>query len=132
RDPQKMSRRNAKVDLTIVVLLALLAMAALRTHQWRVPAPFSEWIVSNRLASNPEDAIYRMLDAARAGDVNAYIDCFSGPVRDQLLQAVKESTESRFSSYLIRQNAAFQGVAVSVIDRPSVDEARVRLEYVYS
>jgi len=127
-----MSRRVTKVSLTVVVLLAMLALAALRTHHWRVP-PFKEWIArSNRLASNPEDAIYSMLDAARTGDVRTYIDCFSGPVRDQLLQAVKESTESTFSSYLIRQNAAFQGVAVSVIDRPSLEEARVRVEYVYS
>jgi len=129
-----MSRRIPKAALTIVVLLGLLAMSALQTHHWRVPPPFNDWIAfrSNRTASNPEDAIYSMLDASRAGDVRAYLDCFSGSVRDQLLQAVKESTESKFSSYLIGQNAAFQGVAVSVIDRPSVEEARVRVEYVYS
>ena len=127
-----MSLRITKAVLTVVMLFALFAIAALRTHQWRISTPF-EWMArSNRLASNPEDAIYHMLDAARVGDVRTYVDCFSGPVRDQLLQAVKESTESTFSSYLIRQNTAFQGVAVSVTDRPSVEEARVRVEYVYS
>jgi len=128
-----MSRRILKVVLTIAVLVAVLVVAALRTHQWRVPASFQEWALfrTNPRAPNPEDAIYGMLDAARAGDVKAYLDCFSGPVRDQLVQAVRESTESTFSSYLIDQNAAFQGVAVSVVDRPSVEEARVRVEYVY-
>ena len=80
-----MSRRAPKVVLTIAVLLGALAMAVLRTHQWRLPAPFNAWITfrSNRITANPEDAIYSMLDAARAGDVKAYLDCFSGLVRDQ-------------------------------------------------
>jgi hypothetical protein len=130
-----MSRHiDRKAVLTIAVLLLALAMAALRTHQWRVPAPLNDWSVfrPKRVSSNPEDAIYSMLDAARTGDVRAYVDSFSGPLRDQLLQSVRESTELKFSSYLISQNAAFQGVAVTVTDRPSIEEARVRVEYVYS
>ena len=31
-----------------------------------------------------------MFDAARAGDAQAYLDCFSGPLRDQLAATAKE------------------------------------------
>jgi hypothetical protein len=43
---------------------------------------------------------------------------------------IKENGDSKFASYL-SSNAAFQGVAVNIIDRPSADEASVRVEYVY-
>jgi hypothetical protein len=73
-----------------------------------------------------------MLDAARAGDAGTYLASFAGPIRDQLLQVVKEQSEANFAAYLRSQNAAFQGVAVSVTDRPSDNEAQVRVEYVCS
>jgi hypothetical protein len=72
-----------------------------------------------------------MLDAARAGDTKAYLDSFSGPMRDQLLQVIKENAEPNFAAYLKSQNSAFQGVAVSITERPSDTEAQVRVEYVY-
>ena len=87
-------------------------------------------ITLKRPPSNPDDGIYAMFDAARAGDAQTYLDCFSGPLRDQIAATAKE--DPRFNEYLKRQNAAVQGMAVSVTDRPNADEARVRLEYVYS
>jgi len=71
-----------------------------------------------------------MFDAARAGDAPAYLDCFAGPLREQLAAAAKE--DAKFKAYLIGQNSAVQGMAVTVTDRPNADEARVRVEYVYS
>jgi hypothetical protein len=71
-----------------------------------------------------------MIDAERAGDAKAYLDTFTGSMRDQVFQVIKENTESKFASYLTR-NAAFQGVAVTVTDRPSPEEAQVRVDYVY-
>jgi hypothetical protein len=73
-----------------------------------------------------------MLDAARAGDTKTYLASFSGAMHDQLAQVVKESSEAGFAAYLKSQNTAFQGVAVSVTDRPSDTEAQLRVEYVYS
>jgi hypothetical protein len=72
-----------------------------------------------------------MLNAARAGDTKAYLDAFSGPMREQLVQVMKENGDSNFAAYLKSQNAAYQGVAVSVTDRPSDTEAQARVEYVY-
>jgi hypothetical protein len=125
---------DPKVVFTLAFLMGLLALVVLRANGWRWPALIetgqSSWFKS--APANPEDAIYAMLDAARAGNVNAYLDAFSGPMRDQLLQVVKENSEPGFAAYLKSQNSAFQGVAVSVTNRSGDAEAQVRVEYVYS
>ncbi len=123
---------NAKVVFTISFVLGLLLLVILRTNGWRFPLP--QWVPTSSppAAAGPEDTIYRMIDAARAGDTKAYLDAFSGSMREQLLQVMKENDDSSFAAYLKSQNSAFQGVAVSVTDRPSNTEAQVRVEYVYS
>jgi len=122
---------DPKVVFTVSFVLALLLLVILRTNGWRFPMP-SE-IVSRAISASPgpEDAIYGMLDAARAGDTKAYLDAFSGSMHDQLVQVMKENAEPNFAAYLKSQNSAFQGVAVSVTDRPSDTEAQLRVEYVY-
>lgn len=124
---------NPKVVFTISFVLALLIMVILRTNDWRFPAPPS-WIRlgAASIPAGPEDVIYKMMDAARAGDTKAYLDTFSGEMRDQLLLVVKENSDSDFAAYLKSQNAAIQGVAVTLMDRASDTEAQVRVEYVYS
>jgi hypothetical protein len=131
----KTSRRAAlSAVLTTAVLIGVLAVVVLRAHQWRLPSSWSDWMALNpkRAASGPEESVFMMLDWARAGNVKAYLECFDGPLREQLTETIKESTEARFRSYLMNQNAAFHGVAVSLTGRPNPDEARVRVEYVYS
>ncbi len=128
-----MTRRiDAKTVLTVAVLLGVFAVALLRSNHWQLPSSWNglRAIASKRAPSNPEDGIYAMFDAARAGDAQAYLDCFSGPLREQLAATAKE--DAKFKEYLIRQNSAVQGMAVTVTDRPNADEARVRVEYVYS
>ena len=128
-----MTRRiDAKTVLTVAVLLGVFAVALLRSNHWQLPSSWNGWraIAAKRAPANPEDGIYAMFDAARAGDAQAYLDCFSGPLREQLAATAKE--DAKFKEYLIRQNSAVQGMAVTVTDRPNADEARVRVEYVYS
>ena len=130
-----MTRRiDIKAVVTIAVLLAVFAVALLRSNHWQLPSAWNGWraIASKRAPSNPEDGIYSMFDAARAGDAQAYLDCFSGPLREQLAATAKEDSAAKFKAYLISQNSAVQGMAVTVTDRPNADEARVRVEYVYS
>ena len=127
-----MTRRiDAKSVATVVVLLGVFALALLRSNHWQLPSSWNGWraIVAKRAPANPEDGIYSMFDAARAGDAQAYLECFSGPLRDQLAATTKE--DANFKEYLIRQNAAVQGMAVTLTDRPNADEVRARLEYVY-
>jgi hypothetical protein len=73
-----------------------------------------------------------MFDAARAGDAQAYLDCFFGPLREQLVATAAQDSETKFKAYLVGQNSAIQGVAVTVTDRSTTDEVRARVEYVYS
>ena len=122
---------DPKILFTASFVLGLLLLVIVRTNAWRLPMP--SWIVSNTVSApaGPEDAIYGMLDAARAGDIKTYLDAFSGPMRDQLIQIMRENAEPNFAAYLKSENAKFQGVAVSMTDRPSDTEAQVRVEYVY-
>jgi hypothetical protein len=137
-DERTRNRRmvDPKVVFTVSFALGLLLLVILRTNGWHLP--LSSWVAPGTVSApaGPEDAIYGMLDAARAGDTRTYLESFSGPMRDQLLQVIKENTdkgnaEPTFAAYLKSQNANFQGVAVSVTDRPTDTEAQVRVEYVY-
>jgi hypothetical protein len=126
-----MRRVDPKAVITLAVLAIVFALAWWRANHWQVPSSWSDLKVFTwkRAPANPEDGVYAMLDAARAGDSQAYLDCFTGALREQLAAAAKE--DAKFKDYLTSQNSAVQGVALTVTDRPNPDEARVRLEYVY-
>ena len=72
-----------------------------------------------------------MLDASRAGDVQAYLANYSGQMRSALEQSVRETGPERFSRYLKYSNSAIKGIAVSDPEPVSVREMKVRVEYVY-
>jgi ABC-type long-subunit fatty acid transport system fused permease/ATPase subunit len=119
--------------LTAALLALLLGLIFLRTHGWRLPANVSTLFSRSRAtAATPEDTVYRMLDAARAGNTAVYVDAFSGPLQQQIQQVVRESGKTQFATYLTGQSSSFQSVALSVTDQPSDLEARLRVEYVYS
>jgi hypothetical protein len=78
-----------------------------------------------------QDAIYAMLDASRAGNVEAYLASYSGQMLSALEQSVRETGPERFSRYLKDSNSAIKGIAVSDPEPVSVREVKVRVEYVY-
>jgi hypothetical protein len=119
--------------LTGLFIVILLGLLFLRTHGWRLPLRAGDLFShSRKSAQTPEDTVYGMLDAARAGDTTTYVDTFSGPLRQQIQQVIRESGKAQFANYLTGQSTAFQSVALSVTDQPSDAEARLRIEYVYS
>ena len=79
----------------------------------------------------PEDSIYAMLDAAKAGDINAYLASYTGHMKDLLRQSVSETTPAGFEKYLRTSNAAIQGAALSPPETLSGSQVKVRVEYVY-
>lgn len=81
--------------------------------------------------STPQDAIYSMLEASRAGDVNAYLREFTGPMREALGQSIAERTEAEFARYLRESSSGVKGIAVSDPQAISDSIARVRVEYVF-
>jgi hypothetical protein len=118
--------------LTGIFLALLLGLIFLRTHGWKLPPNLTRILSRSRATpATPEDTVYGMLDAARAGDTSVYVDTFSGPLQQQIQQAVRESGKRQFSTYLSGQSASFQSVALSVTDQPSDAEARLRIEYIY-
>jgi hypothetical protein len=118
---------DRKTVATVAFVLGLLLLVVFRSNP---PARLAD-IWSANTAQTPEDSIYAMLDAARAGDTRAYLDAFAGPVRDQLAQVIKENSAAKFSAYLRSRNTEFQSVAVSVADRSGDAEIKARVEYVY-
>jgi hypothetical protein len=125
-------RIEAKTALTVAVLLGVLAVVLLRSNPWQLPSSWKGWraVAVRRAPSNPEDGVYAMFEAARVGNARAYLDCFTGPLREQLAVTAKE--DASFKEYLISQNFAVQGTAVVITDRPNADEAWARVECVYS
>jgi hypothetical protein len=114
-----MTRQQTARALTLLVLAAAMAVVvARRTVQ---PPP----------QLSPQQVISTMLDAARAGDVNAYLACHTGQMEAALRQSLAESTPERFARYLKDHNASIKGVAVSEPEPQPGGQMKVRVEYVY-
>jgi hypothetical protein len=119
--------------LTGLFILILLSLLFLRTHGWRVPVDVRALFSHSRSSTtSPEDTVYGMLDAARAGDTAVYVDTFAGPLQQQIQQVIRESGKKQFAAYLTAQSSSFQSVALSVADQARDAEARLRVEYVYT
>ena len=116
-----MTRRHI---LTLAVLAGVLAIALIR----RNAASGKE----TTAPPEPQDTVYAMFYAARAGDLKSYRSAFTGPMAASLAQALSESSEKEFVRNLIDSNAAVKGIAVSTPQPPGRDDASVRVEYVYS
>ena len=81
--------------------------------------------------AEPADTVYAMLAAARAGDVKAYLACYTGPMREALQQTMRESTTPGFAKYLRDTHAAVKGLAVSDAQQSGDLETTLRVEYIY-
>jgi hypothetical protein len=102
--------------ITLVVVGGLLAFAVVRRKSGGPGGAPAE--------PSPQDTIYRMLDAARAGDVKAYLAQYTGPLEETLLRTVT-------ADYLKTSNGEIKGVAVSDLQPATATDAQIRLEYIY-
>ncbi len=116
---RRLARIATLAIMAVALGLALFRSGALRPRAVLTPDP------------TPRDAIYGMLDAARAGDVGAYLASYTGQMAASLRQSVVESGEPAFAKYLRDSNAAMKGVAVSEPQPLSDREVKLRVEYVY-
>ncbi|HYW43002.1 MAG TPA: hypothetical protein VE959_09100 [Bryobacteraceae bacterium] len=116
--------RQRKVHVITITVLALALGIALARKQASRSAAGTE-------PATPQDFIYAMLDAARSGNVKAYLDSYAGQMRASLEQSVRETTADNFSKYLRDSNAAIKGVAISDPQTLGGGEASVRVEYVF-
>ena len=80
--------------------------------------------------ATPEDAIQAMLDASRRGDTRAYLDCFTGAMRQQLDATRQQMGEARFREYLAESQAPVMGVATTRLPDARPDMARCEVEFI--
>jgi hypothetical protein len=109
--------------ITVAVLVAVAAVVLVRQSGWSPSG--------SRKGRTPQDAIYAMLDAAREGGVGAYLDSYSGPLRAELDQAVREQGQRRFGEYLRTSNAPIKGIAITEPVPLPEGQVKARVEYVY-
>jgi hypothetical protein len=119
-----MTRERKAQIATVLILAAAMALVAAKRTNWRVPATAP--------AITPQDTVYRMLDAAREGDVRAYLNCYTGPMESSLRQIEKEKGEASLAGYIKNFNASVKGVAIQEPQSTADNEVRLRVEFVYA
>ena len=79
----------------------------------------------------PESAVWRMVDAARAGDPARYLECYTGDLKPRIRKDFQEMGPVRSRDYLLDAHRQLKGVAVRSPQMRSAFEAQVPVEYVY-
>jgi hypothetical protein len=118
-----MSREKRARALTLIVLLVALGVIIGRRPGSKTPAAGPE--------PAPQNTVYGMLDAARAGDVKSYVDFYTGQMQASVRQAIAEAGEAGFARYLKESNAEVKGVAMAEPQTLTEREVMIRVEYVY-
>ena len=129
-----MTKERKTQVATIMVLATAFGVVLAQKTGWKLSevkmadiAPRS----APKAEPSPQDAIYAMLDAARIGDVTAYLSSYSGQMAAGLKQSLAETSEAGFAKYLKDSNAAVKGIAISEPQPLTDREVKVRVEYVY-
>lgn len=131
-----MTKEKKTAVVTAVVLLGAFTVVLGQKNGWKL-STVKDQVSQISLQPQPkpdptpQDAIYGMLDAARAGDVKTYLTNYSGQMSTALQQSISESSESKFAQYLKDSNAAIKGVAISEPQQLTDTQVKVRVEYVY-
>ena len=127
-----MTRQQTARYLTLGILGGALVAVVGQKAGWKLPYGAALFRPAEPpRPPEPRDAIYKMLDAARSGDAESYLACFSGALEATLRRSRGEMGPQGFARYLSNTNKEIKGIAlsepVSLTDR----EVRVRVEYVY-
>jgi hypothetical protein len=128
-----MTRERRAQVATVVILLGALGFVAVKKGGWQASAASLSNLVSGRALgrATPQDTVYRMMDAARDGDVRAYLDCYTGQMQSTLRQIVAEKGEAALATYIRNFNASVKGVAIREPQSKAEREVRLRVEFVY-
>lgn len=120
---------NSKDRWARIVTVAILAVVIGATVLRQADFGTSFLPMGQKSDPTPQDAVYAMLDAARAGDVSTYLACHTGPMDQSLRRTISESSD--FAEYLRDSDAALRGVAIKEPQVLAYDEVRVDVEYVF-
>jgi len=109
-------RRQRFAQVVTIGLLAGLVGVVLLKRERKYPTP--------------QEAIYAMLAAARAGNVEQYLAHYTGQMEQALKRARSDSPD--FSKYLRDSNAGIKGSTVWEPEFVSENEAKARVEFIYA
>jgi hypothetical protein len=112
--------------VTAAVILAVLAFLVIRQTGW---SPSTGGAGRDE---TPQDAIYAMLDAARDGEVDDYVEFYTGQIRATLDQAIAEKGKRGFAEYLRESNEPIKGIAITEPEALSASAVKARVEYVFA
>ena len=128
-----MTRERKAQVATLAVLFGALALVAVKRGGWQASAASLSNLVAARAPAgvSPQDTVYRMMDAARDGDVRAYLGCYTGQMESTLRQIAAEKGEAALASYIRNFNASVKGVAIQNPQSTAEREVRLRVEFVY-
>lgn len=123
---------RAKV-ITAALGVGLVSFVVAQRGGWNPAETASGSILQSAPAKEPvpQDAIYRMLDAAKEGDVEAYLACFQGETARRIAQSRDEMGGAEFAKYLARRNAEVKGFAIYESEEGPAESKIVTVEYVY-
>lgn len=126
-----MSRQRKAQVLTVAILSCGVGIAVLRNPDVRgsINNRMSGKLVAQAADVTPQDAIYAMLDAARAGDVQRFMSLYTDPIQTPMRQAMSESKD--FAKYLRDSNSGVKGVAVNEPETLPDGRVKARVEYIY-
>lgn len=123
-----MTKERRAQMLTVLILGTTLSFLIYQKSAWPTaaagPAPKQD--------PTPQDAIYAMLDAAREGNVNLYLNAHTGQMADVLRKAIADQGQTAFAQSLRTANAPVKAIAVQ---QPTVlmeRESKVKVEYVFA
>ncbi len=60
----------------------------------------------------PDSVIWEMIDACRRGDVDAYLNCFTGDLKKRLEKLASEQGKEKFSDYLKEMLQPIKNIAL--------------------
>jgi hypothetical protein len=109
-----------KKTLAFALTIAMLGAGIWFSYRQRSTVP-----------DEPESVIWLLLEKSKAGDVEGYLDCFTGQTRAQLETTAQGMGLPQFSDYLKQSVAPVKGVAVYDVQRPSEGLTTLVVEYVY-
>ena len=129
--------KDAKAQaITVTLIVGALAVIAWKQGGFDALRRGSDYDggflgIGSTKEAGPRDVIYAMLDAARDGLVDDYLECYAGQMERTLRQSLEEMGSERFAEFLKERNRDIKGIAMNA-PKEAGEEAEVRVEYVYA
>ena len=118
--------------ITVILMGGLLWAGARRpTGNRSIPTPVVTAATAAEPAHPAEGRIQSLMECAGRGDVSAYLDAFTGPLRARLDREVSERGPERFAGDLTSASARRKSHAVFAAEADGPGAASVVVESVY-